>query len=159
MISIIWAMDKNGLIGRNNCLPWKLPADLSYFKKNTMDHSIIMGRKTFESIGKPLPGRRNIIMTRDPNFSAEGCAVCHSIEDVLNQGWKDEIFVIGGAEVYSKFLPFADRLYITLIDEVFSGNVFFPNVDLGSWKLVSSIKGEKNEKNPYDYYFKIYEKM
>lgn len=158
MISLIWAMDRNRVIGLGNSLPWSLPADLAYFKKMTTGHSIIMGRKTFESIGRALSGRINIIMTRDMSYSKDGCIICHSIEEALKLAEGNEVFVIGGAEVYSKFLLVADRIYVTLIDEEFLGDVFFPNIQLDSWILISEDKGIKDEKNPYDYYFKVYDR-
>ena len=158
MISLIWSMDKNRLIGKKNHLPWRLPADLAYFKRITFGHTIIMGRKTFESIGKPLPGRTNVILTRDANYSFEGCTICHSVREALSFGANEEVFIIGGAEIYAKFLPFADRLYITQIEEEFVGDAFFPNIEFDSWTLVSIEKGEVNEKNLYDHSFMIYDK-
>lgn len=160
MISHIVAMDKHRVIGKDNRLPWHLPADLSYFKKVTMGHAIIMGRKTFESIGRPLPGRENVIVTRNRSFQAEGCTVIHSIEEVLQFADKrnDEVFVIGGAELFQATLPFADRLYITKIEASFPGDTFFPEFDESKWQVISYTKGEKDEKNPYDYAFIIYER-
>jgi dihydrofolate reductase len=158
MISLIWAMDKNRLIGKDNKLPWRLPNDLAYFKKTTIGHIVVMGRKTFESVGKPLPARRNWVVTRDKGYRAEGCEMFYSIDEVLKAAVDEEIFVIGGAEIYSKFFSFADRLYITLINESFNGDTFFPEIKEENWKLVSKIKGERDEKNPYDYNFMVYEK-
>lgn len=158
MISLIVAMDKNRLIGDNNKLPWNLPLDLAYFKKVTMGSTIIMGRKTFESIGRPLPERQNVIITRNKDYFKEGCQVCHSIEEALAFGINDEAFIIGGAEVYSKFLPYVDKLYITLIEENFTGDTYFPQIESDKWVLTSKMKGERNEKNPYNYYFLIYKK-
>ncbi|MBM7647913.1 dihydrofolate reductase [Bacillus ectoiniformans] len=159
MISFIWAMDKNGLIGKDNQLPWKLPEDLKFFKETTMGSPIVMGRKTFESIGRPLPGRENIILTRDYSYEAQGCTVVHSLDEL----WKkaadsDEFFITGGSEIFKKTLPFAERLYVTVIDEAFVGDTYFPPLDWNQWTLISEKKGLKNEKNPYDYYFRIYEK-
>jgi dihydrofolate reductase len=159
MISLIVAMDRNRLIGRNNDLPWRLPADLAYFKRVTMGHPIIMGRKTFESIGKPLPGRENIIVTRNKNFQAEGCTVVHSMSELLERfaSSSEEVFVIGGAELFKEALPVAERLYITHIEEVFEGDTWFPEISK-DWKEVSREKGVQDEKNPYEYYFTVYEK-
>jgi dihydrofolate reductase len=158
MISIILAMDKNKLIGSKNGLPWRLPADLAYFKKITIGHTIIMGRKTYESIGRPLPGRRNVILTRDYSFVAEGCIICNTLDDALKFGHNEEVFVIGGAEIYSQFLPYARKLYITKIDEAFEGDTYFDEIDFRKWRLVSKQAGTKDEKNPYTYYFLVYER-
>lgn len=159
MISLIVAMAQNRVIGKDNRLPWRLPADMAYFKQTTMGHPVVMGRKTFESISKPLPGRRNIILTRDPHFQSEGCEICYSVEEVLAlaQAGKDEFFIIGGDSVYSTFFPFTDRLYLTLIEQSFEGDAFFPEIDAQKWRLVSQTQGENNEKNPYEYSFLIYE--
>nr|WP_295973976.1 dihydrofolate reductase [uncultured Bacillus sp.] len=160
MISFIVAMDKNRVIGKDNQLPWHLPADLKFFKKTTMGHPIVMGRKTYESIGKPLPGRENVIVTRNEQYSPEGCTVIHSVEKLkdLAAARGEEIFVIGGAELFKTVLPDADRLYITLIEQEFEGDTFFPEYTESNWKLVSSIKGVKDERNPYIYYFNVYER-
>lgn len=159
MISMIWAMDRNCTIGKDNKLPWRLPADLANFKRLTTGHTVIMGRKTFESLGKSLKDRKNVIMTRDLNYSAEGCVVCHTVEEILEMGRDEEVFVIGGADIYSEFLPFSEKLYVTLIDENFSGDTFFPAINDKEWMLISSTQGEKNEKNPYNYYFLIHERI
>ncbi|OLO28555.1 dihydrofolate reductase [Alkalihalophilus pseudofirmus] len=160
MISFLVAMDRNRVIGKNNDLPWELPADLAYFKKVTMGHPIVMGRKTYESIGRPLPGRENIIITRNQEYTAEGCTVLHSIEDVQKviDHHEKEVFIIGGAEIFKEAFPIADKLYITHIDEEFDGDTFFPEFNLSDWHEVSREKGMKDEKNPYDYYFSVYEK-
>jgi dihydrofolate reductase len=160
MISHIVAMDQNRVIGKDNRLPWHLPADLAYFKKVTMGHAIVMGRKTFESIGRPLPGRENVIVTRNRSFQPEGCKVLHSIEEVKQFAAMrdDEVFVIGGAELFRATLPVADRLYITKIEASFPGDTFYPAFDESEWQLVSYTKGIKDEKNPYDYAFIVYER-
>ncbi|WP_183255434.1 type 3 dihydrofolate reductase [Anoxybacteroides tepidamans] len=160
MISLIVAMDRNRVIGKDNKLPWHLPADLAYFKRVTMGHPIIMGRKTFESIGRPLPGRENIVVTRNRSFQPEGCTVIHSIDDIQKIAAErdEEVFVIGGAELFQASLPFAGRLYITKIDASFPGDTFFPPFHEEDWCLVSSEKGPKDEKNPYDYVFLLYER-
>ncbi|WP_075982026.1 dihydrofolate reductase [Bacillus massilinigeriensis] len=160
MISLLWAMDENRVIGKNNELPWHLPEDLKYFKRVTMGHPIIMGRKTYESIGRPLPGRENIIMTRNQDYKMDGCQIMSSVDELLrfNKAQNDEVFVIGGAEIFKEVLPFADRLYLTQIHEAFPGDTFFPEIKMDEWKLISSEKGIKNEKNPFDYEFLVYEK-
>ncbi len=153
-------MDKNRLIGKGNSLPWHLPADLKFFKQVTTGHPVVMGRKTHESIGKPLPGRENIILTRNISYDAKGCTVLNSISAIEEMGKKEkkEIFIIGGAEIYKLAFPIADRLYITTIDEEFEGDTYFPEFNESEWRLVSREKGLKDEKNPYDYYFTIYER-
>jgi dihydrofolate reductase len=161
MISLLVAMDRNRGIGVDNKLPWHLPADLAYFKRITMGHPIVMGRKTHESIGRALPGRDNIILTRNKSYSAPGCRVIHSMQELeeLNQEYKhEEIFLIGGADLFEQVLHTADRLYLTYIDEEFASDTFFPPINQEEWKLISKEKGIKDEKNPYDYDFIVYER-
>ncbi|MCH6269212.1 MULTISPECIES: dihydrofolate reductase [Neobacillus] len=160
MISFIVAMDQNRVIGKNNQLPWHLPEDLKFFKRVTMGHPIAMGRKTHESIGRVLPGRENIIITRQKEYRPEECTVFTSVDEFVrySKEQNDEIFVIGGAEIFKETFPFADRLYITFINEEFSGDTFFPEFNENNWMLVSSEKGLKDEKNPYDYEFRIYDR-
>ena len=138
MISLIAGVDKNFLIGNNNTLPWgRIPADMKYFKETTTGKTIVMGRKTFASIGKALPNRENLILTRDAGFQAENCTVINSTDEVLKINTPDkEIFIIGGAEIYKIFLPYADRLYLTFIDGEFTGDTYFPVTDLAGWKKV-----------------------
>jgi dihydrofolate reductase len=158
MISFLVAMDKNRVIGKDNQLPWNLPEDLKYFKKVTMGHPIAMGRKTHESIGRILPGRENIVITRQPDYQCEGCSIFFSIEDFVKnyQTVDEEIFVIGGAEIFKEIFAFADRLYLTYIDEEFEGDTFFPEFNLSQWELISCEIGKKDEKNPFDFEFRIY---
>jgi dihydrofolate reductase len=159
MISLLVAMDRNRLIGKDNDLPWRLPADLAYFKKMTMGHPIVMGRKTYESIGRPLPGRENIIITRNSTYSAVGCKVIQSIDEIIELSkTKTETFVIGGSEIFKEILPFVDKLYITEIEEEFEGDTYFPNIPFEDWKLISREKGIQDEKNPYEFYFCVYER-
>ena len=147
-------MSRNRVIGINNTLPWHLPADLKHFKSITMGKAIVMGRKTFESIGRPLPGRTNIIITRNTGFQAEGCTVVHSIEDALDLSVKqDEIMIIGGASFYEQILPRADRIYLTLIDEKFEGDALFPKYNQSDWQETEHIKHMPDEKNKYQYSF------
>lgn len=157
-ISFIFAMDRNRAIGKDNQLPWHLPADLKFFKAATWGHPILMGRKTYQSIGKPLPGRRNVVITQDPTFTAEGCDIVHTLEEAAEQFCREELFVIGGAEIFRLFLPHADRMYITRIEHEFAADVFFPETNMEDWVLVSSEQGVQDEKNPYIYYFQIYER-
>ncbi|WP_064091373.1 dihydrofolate reductase [Rossellomorea aquimaris] len=158
MISFIWAMDENGLIGKNNDLPWRLPEDLKYFKKITDGHPIVMGRKTFDSIGKPLPNRENVILTRNTDFSQRGCIVLHRVEDVLQlaEANERETFIMGGKEVYRQFIPYVDKLYVTVIHNEFEGDTYMPSIPWGNFTCISSDKGKRNEKNPYDYEFKVF---
>lgn len=159
MISFLFAMGKNRVIGKDNQLPWHLPADLAYFKKKTMGHTIVMGRKTYESIGKPLPGRKNVVMTRDIRYEADGCLVVHSIDETRQLFHTDEeVFVIGGAKLFEALYSYADRLYVTYINEHFEGDAFFREIDDLEWKRISVEQGIKNEKNPYDYSFIVYER-
>lgn len=138
-LSMIVAMSKNRVIGRDNQLPWHLPADLKHFKAVTMRKPIVMGRKTFESIGRPLPGRPNIVLTRDRDWTAKDVSVFSSIEDALqNLGDHEEVMIIGGAQIYSALLSRADRLYLTEIDTlVDGGDAFFPDLDDAEWTEVS----------------------
>lgn len=160
MISFIVAMDENRAIGKDNQLPWHLPEDLKFFKRVTMGHPIAMGRKTHESIGRILPGRENIIITRQSGYQCEGCTVFYSAEEFVNycRNQDGEIFVIGGAEIFKETFQYVDRLYITMIHEEFEGDTFFPEFDETEWQLTSSEKGIKDEKNPYDYEFRIYQR-
>jgi dihydrofolate reductase len=160
VISFIVAMDKNGVIGKDNKLPWHLPADLKFFKNTTMGHGIVMGRKTYESIGKPLPGRENIILTRDYSYKADGCTVFHSVEDILHyaEDKNVETFITGGEEVFKLFIPSVDKLYVTKIDHEFEGDTFFPSLNWDDFTLVSSEQGIQDEKNRYNYKFEVYEK-
>lgn len=160
MISLIVAMDQNRVIGKNNKLPWHLPADLQYFKKVTMGHPIVMGRKTFESIGRVLPGRENVIVTRNQEFKAEGCVVLHDIAQIkmFADNHEAEVFVIGGAEIFKEILPFTDRLYITEIHETFEGDTFFPEIDENEWDEISSNPGNIDEKNLIAHDFIILQK-
>lgn len=153
-ISLIVAYDKNRVIGKNNQLPWRLPADLKHFKTLTMGKPIVMGRKTFESIGRPLPGRRNVVISSQSDFKIAGCDVYHSIEAALTALQNEaEIMVIGGARVYEQFLKRADCIYLTVVDAQVAGDAFFPTWDQTNWQLVSQERFEADEKNAYGYCF------
>jgi dihydrofolate reductase len=153
-IAIVVAMAANGVIGRDNQLPWHLPADLKHFKQTTMGKPILMGRKTWESIGRPLPGRTNIVITRDSAYSAAGCEVVNSIEAAMAAaGEQDEVMVIGGAELYRQVLPRADTIYLTRIHEAFDGDTCFPEISNNEWHQVARDDYEADEKNPHDYSF------
>lgn len=161
MISLIVAMDRNRVIGNKNDLPWHLPKDLKFFKEKTTGNTIVMGRKTFLSIGKPLPNRRNVVLSRSNPDLPEGVEVIENLQELVNWNEKnpeEEIFVLGGGEIFAQALPLADRMYITFIDETFEGDTFFPHFSEEEWRLTSKTKGERNEKNPYDYYFLQYDR-
>ncbi|MGD6815856.1 dihydrofolate reductase [Metabacillus sp. 84] len=155
MISFIFAMDQEQAIGKNNDLPWKLPADLAHFKRTTYGSAVVMGRKTFESMGsKPLPGRRNFVVTGNPDFKAEGCEILHTVKEIpLLEKEGEELFVIGGAKIFEEMLVHCSKMYVTLIHHNFGGDTFFPEFDEREWRTVSREKGTKDAKNPYDYEF------
>lgn len=158
-VSIIVAVDKNWLIGRRGGLPWRLPADLRHFKSVTTGHTVIMGRKTYESIGKPLPNRFNIVITKQKGMTIPGCEVVDSAEEALRLSpEKREIFVIGGAEIYSRFLPLVDKIYLTRIDHSFEGDIFFPEINMSEWKEIEREDMKPDEKNPYPYSFIVIKK-
>ncbi len=159
LLSLIWAMDRNRLIGSNNALPWNLPADMQWFRKQTMEKPVLMGRKTFESIGKPLPGRENIILTRQPELTIDGCHVVTSIEEAFGAVPEaDEIMVIGGSEIYALLLEQADRLYCTTIDAEFEGDAWFPDFDEQAWRTIFSEVHAADEKNGSSCNFRILER-
>jgi dihydrofolate reductase len=153
-LSLIVAMDDNRLIGSNNNLPWQLPADLAFFKRTTMGKPIIMGRKTFISIGRPLPGRRNIVITRDTDFSVDGCEIANGIETALALcSDAEEVMFIGGASLYQQIIDQASQLYITHIHHSFEGDTWFPEIDLKLWKQASREDHEADHDNPFAYSF------
>jgi dihydrofolate reductase len=156
-LSLIVAMDENRLIGNANKLPWHLPADLAYFKRTTMGKPVIMGRKTFESIGKPLPGRRNIVITRNPDFSADGCEVVGDIDAALaNCEGAEELMLIGGASLYRQLMDRCGCMYITRIHHAFDGDTWFPEFDPEHWNVVKKHDFEADVNNPWDFSFVKY---
>ena len=158
-ISLIVAVSRNGVIGNKNKLPWHLPADLKRFKQLTMGHPILMGRKTFESIGKPLPGRTNIVITHQPGFQACGALVAHSLEEALRLCEKEEqVFVIGGAEIFRQAIPLADRIYFTEIHQDFEGDTRMFDLDKSIWKETSRQEFPADTENRYPYSFTLLEK-
>lgn len=160
ILSIITAMDKNCLIGKENGLPWKIPADLQFFKKVTMSKPIIMGRKTFESIGRPLPGRQNIVITRDEAYTAEGCDVVYSIDEAFDiAGDVEEAMVIGGANIYQQCLDKCDRLYLSRVLGEFEGDAWFPDINFSDWQLKEKEDHKADEKNECDYSFQVFERI
>lgn len=147
-------MDRNRLIGRGNRLPWRLPADMKHFRQLTLGKPVVMGRRTFESIGKPLAKRTNIILTRDPHFRAGGCIVAHSVDEALRRAdGCEEVMIIGGHSVYEQFLTCATRFYLTQIHECFEGDVYFPEFELSRWHEVKRVKRESDDDNPHAHDF------
>jgi dihydrofolate reductase len=154
-ISLIVAMASNRAIGLNNQMPWHLSADLKRFKQITMGHPIIMGRLTFEAIGRPLPGRTNIIVSRNPAYQAEDCIVVDSVEAAIRQGCQlaDEVFVVGGSTLYETTLPLANNLFVTQINQDFEGDTFFPNFDRNNWVEVEREDVANDAKVSFSYTF------
>ena len=153
-------MAANRVIGRHNALPWRLPADLRRFKTLTMGHPLILGRKTFQAIGRPLPGRRCIVLTRDRSFAATGVEVALSLDEALALTAGDtECFIAGGGQVYQHALAIADRIYLTVIEETFTGDVRFPHLDARSWHLVESTRRAADSSNPFPHSFHLYERV
>ena len=174
IISAIVAAAQNGVIGKDNEIPWHLPKDFAYFKKTTLHHHIIMGRNSYESIGRPLPNRTNVIVTRNPFYIVSGCIVVHSIEEALKiaeQNGEEEAFIIGGGDIFKQSMHLLDKLYLTEVDldtqaaDVTASGarqagdyVFFPKMKPEEWRLVSEEKHLKDEKNAVDFTFKVFEK-
>ena len=158
IVSFMVAMDENRVIGKDNNLPWRLPSELQYVKKTTMGHPLIMGRKNYEAIGRPLPGRRNIIVTRNEGYHVEGCEVVHSVEEVFELCKMKKRFLFLVERKFTTSLPYVDKLYITKIHHAFEGDTFFPEIDMTNWKEIFVEKGLTDE-NPYTYYYHVYEKQ
>ena len=158
MINIIVATSKNNQIGINNQLPWHIPEDLKYFKEKTDGHMIVMGRKTYESIGRPLPNRKNIVLTRDRHFKPEGVTVIHSFEQALIMcSGEKESYIIGGGEIYQLFLPFTNRLYITLVNKIIEGDTQFPDYK-ADFKLVQHFKGSTLTSDNSSFEFTVWDR-
>lgn len=154
--SIIVAKSSNHVIGKNNSLIWHMPADLRRFKQKTLGHYIIMGRKTLESMKKPLPGRTSIVVTRNKDYKAEGCIIVHNIQDafsIAEENKQEEVFILGGAEIYKLTLDLADKIYLTEIKADFDGDAFFPAIDYDQWQIIHHEEYEADDKNPYPYAF------
>ena len=159
--SIIVAVDQNNGIGYRSRMPWHLPAELKRFKSLTMGHHMVMGRKTYESIGKPLSGRTTIVVTRNLDYQAEGCLIAHAVKEALELAasrGENETFICGGTQIYREVLEETDRLYLTRIHAKFQVDTFFPNLDLSSWREISAEFRPSDEKNPYAFTFFIYER-
>lgn len=159
-ISLIAALSLNHVIGKNNQLPWHMPNDLAHFKELTVGKPVIMGRKTFESIGKPLPKRRNIIITRDKAFTVKGAEVVHSLEEALQKTQNEvEVQIIGGTEIYTQALPFATHMDLTIIDTEIEGDTYFPQWNKTEWREITREDFTKDDEHPYDYHFITYERI
>ena len=159
VISIIAAMGQNRVIGKDNALPWKLPADLKHFQELTMGKPVIMGRRTFESLKAALPGRKNIVMAFEKGYEALDCVVVNSLKEALAAALgAEEAMVCGGASVYAQFLPRANRMYLTLIKGDFEGDVYFPEFDQDDWREIERVKNKPDDDNPYEYDFITLEK-
>ncbi|WP_214481194.1 dihydrofolate reductase [Bacillus sp. SM2101] len=162
MLSIIVAFDKNRTIGKNNSIPWHLPNDLAHVKRITMGHTVVMGRKTFDSIGRPLPDRKNVVLTRDQNIEIEGVQLIHTIDDIFRieeQANNEEVFIFGGETLYKQLFQYVDKLYVTFVDATYAGDTYFPfMISDDDWLLKSKTKGLKDEDNKIDYYFLTYER-
>jgi dihydrofolate reductase len=165
-LAIIVAAAENGVIGKNNALPWRIPADMRYFKRTTMGKPIVMGRKTFESIGKPLPGRTNIVITRNSAFVAEGVKVVSSLdealklaEDIAVADGAEELVVIGGAEIYRSAMPRADRLYLTEVHASVEGDALLPEIDWAHWREVGRERYQAESPGEHDFSFVRYERV
>lgn len=158
MISIISAIGKNNEIGKKNALLWDLPADLKHFRETTTGKTVIMGQKTFESIGRPLPNRKNIVLTQDKHFKAEGVVIFYSVEELeKNLSGDEENFIIGGGQIYKIFIEKVDKLYITHVNANFpDADTFFPEIDKDKWREISREEHTADEKNPYAYTFTVY---
>ena len=161
---MIAAIDKNRLIGNGPHIPWKLPADLKHFREMTIGKPVVMGRKTFETLPRPLAKRKNIILTRNQNYKApKGCIVAHSVEEIITTVSKiyedvtTELMICGGAPIYAAFLPHASRLYLTQVHASFEGDVYFPEFDWNDWEEVQRTDCEADKKNPYSYSFLVLE--
>lgn len=162
-VSAIAAQARNRVIGRDNQIPWYLPADFAWFKKCTLGHHIVMGRKCFESIGRPLPKRTNVVITRDPFFIGTGLVVARSVDEALEiclENGENEAFIIGGGQIYEQTMEFWDKVYLTDVElDVPDGDVFFPKIDPAEWRQIFAEKHAADEKNELDFTFRIMEKI
>jgi dihydrofolate reductase len=161
ILSLLLAADENNVIGKDNALPWHLPSDLRYFKNLTWAMPVLMGRKTFESIGKPLPGRKSIVITHNRNWKQSGAEVVHSVDEAIRKAEAyavKEIFVIGGAEIFVSALPDANRIYLTRIHHRFEGDTFFPAINESEWGMRSEKKCAPDDKNLYSHSFQVWER-
>jgi dihydrofolate reductase len=161
IISLLVAASENNVIGKNNALPWTLPSDLKYFKNQTWGMPVVLGRKTFQSLGKPLKGRKTIIVTRNKNWHAEGADVVYDLKDAIKKATDygaKEVFVIGGAEIFRQSISEASRIYITRIHHQFEGDTYFPEIDKEQWNLVKNIFQHADGRNAYSHSFQVWER-
>lgn len=159
MIQFIWAEDENGLIGKDGTLPWHLPNDLKFFKTTTLNHMILMGRKTFEGMGKRLlPNRHTVIMTRDSAYVVDGATTVNTVEEVIQLAQKQDIFVVGGSEMYALFAPYVAVLYQTKIHHTFEGDTYMAEIDWSHFECVQEVKGETDDKNLFQHTFYTYKR-
>jgi dihydrofolate reductase len=157
IISLVAAVSDNNVIGYKNRVPWRMPADVKFFKNLTMNHTVIMGRKTYQSLDKPLSGRINIVISRNKDFLPAGCLVASSFEDALNLcNENEEVFIIGGEKIYRSSIAFADKIYLTRIHADFEGDTYFPEINHAHWIVEKSVRYEPDEKNPYPWSFILY---
>ena len=160
MLCLIVAMSENRVIGRHGGLPWRLSSDLRRFKRLTMGHHLLMGRKTFESLGRRLPGRTSVVITRQTGYTAAGAIVAASLEEAQQRAAGDaQVFVIGGGEIYRLALPRADRIYLTLIHAQVDGDTLFPELPAADWRLVATQRGERTAQDEYEFSFLLYERV
>lgn len=162
LISAIAAISSNRVIGKNNQIPWHLPADLKFFMHTTQNHHVLMGRKNYQSIGKPLPRRTNVIITRDPFFVSTGCVVVHSIEEAIQIAYENgeqEAFIIGGGQIYEQAMPFVSKIYLSEIDLEIDGDVFFPELDPAEWIVQSEEFRAPDERNKHAFTIRVYNRL
>ena len=162
IISQIVAASLNNVIGINNGLPWNMPDDTAYFKKKTLGHHIVTGRRNYEAEGKALPGRVNIVLTRNPEYKIPDGIVVNRLEDAIDiarKAGEDELFIVGGEQIYRLAMPFTDRIYLTRIHTRVEGDTFYPEPDKKVWKEISHTSNKKDERNPFDYDFLVYERV
>jgi dihydrofolate reductase len=153
-ISFVVAYDRNRAIGKDNKIPWRLPDDMKHVRALTIGKPLIMGRRTWESIGRPLPQRTSIVLTRDPGFKCDGCLIARTADEAMKlAGDAPEIIIFGGSRVFEDFLPRADRIYLTEVDADVGGDTFFPALDPGDWEVVEAVEHPADERHPYDFSF------
>ncbi|MCM3629949.1 dihydrofolate reductase [Paenibacillus glycanilyticus] len=156
-ITMIAAMDRSRTIGIGNKLPWRLPAEMAYFTRHTTGKVVVMGRKTFESLPKPLKDRTNVVITRNSAYVKEGCEIVHSVQEAIERYGNGELMVIGGADIYEQFLPFANKLLLTEVDtDIAGGDAFFPSLNEAEWERVDAERVESDEKNAYSFIFQTF---
>lgn len=161
-ISAIAAMSTNRVIGKDNQIPWHLPADLKFFQRTTVGHHVIMGRKNYDSIGKPLYRRTNIVITRNPYFISSGCTIVHTLEEgiaIAHANGEEEAFIIGGGEIYRLAMDYLDRIYLTTIDLITDGDVLFPEFDLSAWRVTSEEHYEPDAKNIHPFIIQVFDRI